>query len=85
MHWEVECTDEFVEWYQALSYSERESIGFVVKLLEETGVQLGYPYSSKIVEAKNNLRELRVQHQGCPYRILYAFDPRKVAILIIRG
>ncbi len=31
------------------------------------------------------MRELRVQHQGQPYRILYAFDPRRMAILLIGG
>jgi hypothetical protein len=31
------------------------------------------------------MRELRVQHQGRPYRVLYAFDPRRVAILLIGG
>jgi hypothetical protein len=31
------------------------------------------------------MRELRVQHQGRPYRILYVFDPRRVAILLLGG
>jgi hypothetical protein len=31
------------------------------------------------------MRELRVQHAGRPYRILYAFDPRRTAILLIGG
>jgi hypothetical protein len=31
------------------------------------------------------MRELRVQHRGRPYRVLYAFDPRRVAILLIGG
>jgi hypothetical protein len=31
------------------------------------------------------MRELRVQAQGDPLRILYAFDPRRVAILLIGG
>jgi len=31
------------------------------------------------------MRELRIQHRGKPYRILYAFDPRRVAILLIGG
>jgi hypothetical protein len=26
---------------------------------------------------------LRIQHKGSPYRVLYAFDPRRVAILLI--
>ena len=31
------------------------------------------------------MRELRVQHKGDPYRMLYAFDPRRCAILLIGG
>jgi hypothetical protein len=31
------------------------------------------------------LRELRVQHAGRPYRVLYAFDPRRCALLLIGG
>ena len=31
------------------------------------------------------MRELRIQHEGRPYRILYAFDPRRAAILLIGG
>lgn len=31
------------------------------------------------------MRELRVQHEGRPYRVLYAFDPRRAAILLIGG
>lgn len=31
------------------------------------------------------MRELRIQHEGDPYRVLYAFDPRRTAILLIGG
>ena len=31
------------------------------------------------------MKELRVQHQGKPYRILFAFDPRRSAYLILGG
>ena len=31
------------------------------------------------------MRELRVQHQGRPYRVLYVFDPRRVALLLVAG
>ena len=31
------------------------------------------------------MRELRIQHEGRPYRVLYAFDPRRAAILPIGG
>ncbi|HEX4067930.1 MAG TPA: type II toxin-antitoxin system RelE/ParE family toxin [Acidobacteriaceae bacterium] len=29
------------------------------------------------------MKELRVQHQGRPFRILFAFDPRRMAYLIL--
>lgn len=45
-----------------------------------------FPYSSKIKSSRHGqLRELRVQYRGVPYRILYAFDPRRVAVLLIGG
>jgi hypothetical protein len=31
------------------------------------------------------MKELRIQHRGQPYRVLFAFDPRRVAILLIGG
>ena len=31
------------------------------------------------------MRELRIQHKGAPYRVFYAFDPRRAAILLIGG
>jgi hypothetical protein len=31
------------------------------------------------------MRELRIQHEGRPYRALYAFDPRRIAMLLIGG
>jgi hypothetical protein len=31
------------------------------------------------------MRELKVQHRGQPIRVLYAFDPRRIAILLIAG
>jgi hypothetical protein len=31
------------------------------------------------------MRELRIQHAGRPYRVLFAFDPRRCAILLIGG
>ncbi|MEA5617260.1 type II toxin-antitoxin system RelE/ParE family toxin [Cronbergia sp. UHCC 0137] len=58
----------------------------VVQLLEEKGTQLPFPYSSDVKGAKNShLRELRIQSRGKPIRVFYAFDPRRVAILLIGG
>ena len=86
MEWEVEYTDEFGEWWETLSEAEQEDITAVVELLEQKGPQLPFPHSSGISNSKHNhMRELRIQHAGRPYRTLYAFDPRRMAILLIGG
>lgn len=84
--WEVEYTDEFGDWWDTLTEEEWIDIGACVGLLEECGPNLRHPYSSGINGSKHlHMRELRIQHAGQPYRVLYAFDPRRVAILLIGG
>lgn len=84
--WEVEYTDTFGAWWADLHEAEQESIAASVSLLEARGPQLEFPHSSGIVGSRHShLRELRVQHAGRPYRILYAFDPRRAAILLLGG
>jgi len=86
MPWEVEYTDEFDQWWLGLTHEEQESITAYVGLLEEKGPRLPFPYSSDVRGSKHGqMRELRVQHQGRPYRVLYAFDPKRVALLLIGG
>ena len=86
MEWEVEFTDEFGEWWNDLSSAEQEDINASVILLQRLGPNLRFPHSSAIESSEHtHMRELRVQHKGRPYRILYAFDPRRVAILLIGG
>ena len=44
------------------------------------------PHSSGIEMSRHNqVRELRIQHEGRPYRVLYAFNPRRAAILLLGG
>ena len=86
MMWEIEYTDEFGAWWTDLSADEQEDVAASVGLLERRGPNLGHPFSSAIRSSRHgNMRELRVQHAGRPYRVLYAFDPRRTAILLIGG
>ncbi len=65
---------------------EQRSSTAKIQLLAEQGVRLGYPSSSKVIDSENShLRELRVQSGGRPIRIFYAFDPRRMAALLIGG
>jgi len=84
--WGVEFTDEFAVWWASLDEDEQESVAHSVGLLERLGPALRFPHTSGIVGSKHShMRELRVQHRGRPYRVLYAFDPKRVAILLIGG
>lgn len=86
MSWEVEYTDEFGDWWSGLTEGEQDSVAAEVLLLEQMGPHLGFPHSSGISGAKHShMRELRVQHKGEPYRVLYAFDPRRMALLLVGG
>ena len=86
MGWDVEFTNQFEDWWDTLSAAEQEDINAKVILLEKLGPALGFPHSSDIKQSRHGqMRELRVQHKGRPYRILYAFDPRRAAILLIGG
>jgi hypothetical protein len=86
MAYEVEYTDEFADWWHSLTADEQNSIAMAVGLLEERGPYLPPPHSSGLHGSRyGHLREFRVQHAGRPYRLLYAFDPRRVAILLIGG
>ena len=86
MAWDVEVTDEFKAWRNGLTEPERVSVERAVLLLEERGPHLPFPYSSGVNGSRHSaMRELRVQHQGQPYRVLYIFDPRRVALLLLGG
>ncbi len=86
MAWEVEYTGEFGEWWERLTEQEQGDVAAYVGELERRGPMLPFPYSSGVKGSKHGeMRELRVQSGGRPIRIFYAFDPRRMAMLLIGG
>ena len=82
----IEYTNEFGDWWDSLSEPEQIDVAAVIFVLEKMGTKLGFPYSSQIKQSKHgHMRELRIQHNGQPYRVLYAFNPKRSAILLIGG
>lgn len=69
-----------------MSEDEQESLDASVRLLEVRGPNLGFPHSSGINGSRyNHMCKLPTRHGGRPFRTLYAFDPRRSAILLIVG
>ena len=78
--------DEFEAWWHTLSESEQGKVDARVCLLMERGPNLGFPFSSQVKTSRfPEMRELRAQDGGDPLRMLYAFDPRRTAILLVAG
>jgi hypothetical protein len=87
MTWDVEYTDEFSRWWETLTEDEQEDVAVKVKLLEKAGPALARPHADSLSKMSKytNMKELRIVHAGDAYRILFAFDPRRVAILLLGG
>jgi hypothetical protein len=86
MAYEVEVTDEWLAWFEELTAEEQEELAASIGLLETRGPHLPFPHSSGVTSSRHShMRELRTQIHGRPFRTLYAFDPRRVAILLIAG
>src|ERR1700687_3044947 len=75
--WNGTLTDEFERWWNNLSEDEEDSVDQMVRLLQMRGPSLGRPHADLIQSSRHsNMKELRVQHAGRPYRVLFAFDPK---------
>ena len=86
VEWEVEYTDEFEAWWGQLTEDEQVDVNVKVILLQRFGPALRRPHAGVISGSKHSqMKVLIVQHAVRPFRVLYAFDPRRCAILLIGG
>ena len=82
MHWEVEIHVEVQSWLAALPAADQANIVAALRVLSENGPGLGRPLVDSIKgSAHPNMKELRVSH----YRLLFAFDPVRNAIILVGG
>jgi hypothetical protein len=82
VRWEVEYTDQFETWWLTLTEEEQERISAAVRLLGSHGPSLGRPSVDTITSSRHpNMKELRAGTT----RTLFAFDPRRAAILLLGG
>jgi hypothetical protein len=86
MAWEIEYTDQFDLVWQRLTEDEQQAISVRVKLLAVSGPDLKRPYVDVIKTSRYpNMKELIVPKGFSEFRVLFAFDPRRMALLLILG
>jgi hypothetical protein len=82
--WNVELTDEAEAWYRSLSDRDQNRIAAAIDGLVERGPNLGRPDVESIKSSRHHhMKELR--SRGGHLRALFAFDPRRSAIVLIGG
>lgn len=82
--WDVEATDDFAAWFDTLDVADQERVTAAVEILAELGPGLGRPDVDTLKGSRHrNMKELRPR--GGHLRVLFAFDPRRVAVLLIGG
>lgn len=80
--WDVEFTDQFEQWWETLNGEQQQTIDAAVGLLEQRGPALGRPLVDGIKGSRYpNMKELRAG----TIRVLFAFDPKRTAILLVGG
>ena len=86
MGWTIVQTKAFEEWFISVDEPAKEDIRSSVRILSEIGPGLGRPHVDTISGSSiKNLKELRVQSNGRPFRIFFVFDPKRNGVLLIGG
>jgi len=86
MSWVVEIGEEFEPEFHALHEEVREEILALARLLQQFGPQLGRPRVDTLNGSRHkNMKELRFAAAGGEWRVAFAFDPKRKAILLVAG
>ena len=84
MPWEILIHPEVADWLAELPQSAYESVIVTLDVLKYSGPSLGRPLVDRIKNSKfHNLKELRPL--GTTLRILFAFDFKRRAVLLVAG
>jgi len=89
MAWRVELDPALakeLDGIGAIDAALRREILAHARLLEIFGPRLGRPHVDTLKGSRfRNMKELRFNFVGRPWRVLFAFDPRRTAVLLVAG
>ncbi len=86
MEWKVLAGDEFEPEFEALPIDVQDEIQALTRLLKQFGPQLGRPHVDTLKDSSHaNMKELRFEAADGVWRVAFAFDTKRKAILLIAG
>ncbi len=86
MPWTVEFADEFEPEFDRLSAAVQDELLAQAKVIEQFGPSAKRPRVDTLNGSKHaNMKELRFDADGGVWRVAFAFDPRRHAVLLIGG
>jgi hypothetical protein len=86
MPWSVLYHDAFVVELHALDEAVQDELLAMAELLMLSGPSLGRPHADTLAGSRHaNMKELRFRGDGGVWRVAFAFDPERNAILLVAG
>jgi len=86
MSWIIEFHEDFDPEFQGFDRRVQDEILASLLVLQREGPGLGRPYADRLKgSCHSNMKELRVSAYGGVWRIAFAFDPARRAILLAAG
>lgn len=86
MTWTVILHDEFEPEFDELPEEVQDKIAAHVELLEKFGPALSRPRADTLQGSQHsNMKELRLNANDGVWRIAFAFDPLRQAVLLVAG
>jgi len=84
--WTVEIGDEFEPEFKELHEDVRTEVLALSRVLQQFGPQLGRPRVDTLNGSRHaNMKELRFSATDGEWRVAFAFDPKRKAILLVAG
>lgn len=84
--WHIDATEEYLKWFREQEPEIQDAVLSKVLLLEAFGPQLGRPHADTLKGSRiKNLKELRARTSVHVLRVLYCFDEKRQALLLIGG
>lgn len=86
MKWQVEFHEDFDPEFDALPEDVQDEIRALAGALEKIGPLLGRPRADTLNGSRHaNMKELRFDASNGVWRVAFAFDPRRKAVLLVAG